>query len=360
MLKKYQVQLHNLIISLLSLFILSCNNAPDDSSSKNNERVLVRVEISMSDVSANGASDLSVIKWTQQPLIAIGHYSDNTIEDLTKFVSWETKNSEIGTVDEKGIFRGLIEGSVIIIASIGGVVSDDFRLTVVSPALRYIQVSPSPISIARGQSQQLVATAIYSNGSNVDITNTVDWLSTETSVAIVTPSGVLMGISPGSTTITANFSGVSSNAVQSQITDASLVSIQVSPSPISIAHGQSKQLVATATYSNGTSADITNKATWLSTETSVAIVMPGGVLMGVSPGSTTVTANFSGVSSNAVQSQITDASLISIQVSPSPISIAHGQSKQLTATAIYSNGTSADITNTAAWLSTETSVAIVT
>ncbi|MGL5522796.1 MAG: M66 family metalloprotease, partial [Aeromonas veronii] len=95
----------------------------------------------------------------------------------------------------------------------------------------------------------------------------------------------------------------------------SLVSIQVSPSPISIAHGQSQQLVATATYSNGTSADITNTVAWLSTETSVAIVTPGGILMGVSPGSTAVTANFSGVSSNTVKIQINEV-VISFNSTP--------------------------------------------
>src|SRR5712691_5119594 len=60
--------------------------------------------------------------------------------------------------------------------------------------------------------------------------------------------------------------------------------------------GQTSQLTATATMSNGTTQDVTAQAAWQSSNTSVVIVSGSGVATGVAAGEADVTVAFSGAS----------------------------------------------------------------
>ena len=91
-----------------------------------------------------------------------------------------------------------------------------------------------------------------------------------------------------------------------------LVSIKVTTGitpAIVESHGYaSQQFVATGTYSDGTTADITAQVTWISSNVTAATIDNTGLLTGVSPGNTNITASLSGIVSPAVsyavQSQI--------------------------------------------------------
>ncbi len=52
--------------------------------------------------------------------------------------------------------------------------------------IKDLTVTPSSISIAKGQTQQLTATAIYSDNTSSDVSNSVTWTPDDTSVATVT------------------------------------------------------------------------------------------------------------------------------------------------------------------------------
>jgi hypothetical protein len=81
---------------------------------------------------------------------------------------------------------------------------------------------------------------------------------------------------------------------------ATLQSIAVTPTaftptPFNGGIGFGRQMVATGTYSDGHTSDLTASATWTSSATSVATVS-GGVVTGVSLGTVTITATVGGVS----------------------------------------------------------------
>ena len=78
--------------------------------------------------------------------------------------------------------------------------------------------------------------------------------------------------------------------------NASITSIAVTPASPSIAAGVTQQFSAMATYSNGTTADVTSSATWTSSTASVASISSGGMATAVAAGSSTITASLSGVS----------------------------------------------------------------
>jgi hypothetical protein len=78
-----------------------------------------------------------------------------------------------------------------------------------------------------------------------------------------------------------------------------ITSIAVTPSPESLKTGDSQQFTATAKYSNGSTANVTSKATWKSSNTSVASVDSTGLVTALAAGLATITATDSGVSGSA-------------------------------------------------------------
>ena len=80
----------------------------------------------------------------------------------------------------------------------------------------------------------------------------------------------------------------------------SVTSMAVTPANPSIAVGATQQLTATASYSDGSTANVTTSVTWTSSAASVATVNSGGMVTAVAAGSATVTASLSGVNGTAL------------------------------------------------------------
>jgi hypothetical protein len=135
-----------------------------------------------------------------------------------------------------------------------------------------------------------------------------------------------------------------------------LVSIGVTPATRSIPMGISQQFIATATYSDGTSVDVTALADWTSGTSSVATVATDGLATGVAVGTSVLTADFNGASASATLT-VTDAILSSIAVTPINPSVVTGLTRQFTATGTYSDGTSENITSLVTWSSGTIAVA---
>jgi uncharacterized protein YjdB len=74
-----------------------------------------------------------------------------------------------------------------------------------------------------------------------------------------------------------------------------LDTITVTPDVLSVADGEISALMATATYSDATTADVTAGATWTSSDTTKATVAAGFVT-GIAVGGATVTAVYQGQS----------------------------------------------------------------
>ncbi len=94
-------------------------------------------------------------------------------------------------------------------------------------------------------------------------------------------------------------SACSSNSVTTTTTgNAAIVSIAITPAnPPNVAVHGNLQLKATATYSDGTTGDITNTATWTGFNNTVLTVSSTGLVYGVSTGSAKVNAGMGSVTS---------------------------------------------------------------
>ncbi|NRD30246.1 Ig-like domain-containing protein [Shewanella sp. DC2-4] len=80
-----------------------------------------------------------------------------------------------------------------------------------------------------GQTQQLTATATYSDRTSSDVSDSVTWSVGNTAMATVTPTGLLDGVEAGSTTLTATKDGITSNTVTVEVTAAVITAITVTP-----------------------------------------------------------------------------------------------------------------------------------
>jgi Bacterial Ig-like domain (group 2) len=132
-----------------------------------------------------------------------------------------------------------------------------------------------------------------------------------------------------------------------------LVSIQIAPVTISKAVGQVHQYMATGIYSSGVSQDITANVTWTSSSTPTVTIDATGKAKAIALGSSLLTASLNKVTSSGATLTVIPAELVSIKVSPLAAQVEVQLTLQFTATGLYTDGTSQDITPNVNWTSSD-------
>jgi trimeric autotransporter adhesin len=110
--------------------------------------------------------------------------------------------------------------------------------------------------------------------------------------------------------------------------ERTIESIELSPRDMSVPAGTKIQLTATATYSDGTTQDVTSRATWTSSDpTTVMVNVDGttGRVRAAKQGNALISAEVEGVT-GTTGVIVTDRQLVTIEVSPASPSIAKGTS----------------------------------
>jgi trimeric autotransporter adhesin len=305
---------------------------------------------------------------TTQAFTATGVYSDNSTQDLTTVVTWDSSNSGVATVSNadgsRGLATGVAQGSATISAAYSGVTGTT-TLTVTAAALTRIDLTPSLASIAKGTTQSFVATGVYSDNSTQDLTTTATWSSSDGTIASISNApgseGVATGVGTGSVTITASSGGITGQATLT-VSAATLVSVDLTPTNPSIAKGTTALFIAIGTYTDGTTQDLTTTATWSSSDELVATVSNAageqGLATAINPGTATISATVLGKTGTTTLT-VTAATLSRIDLAPPNPSIAKGTSLQLVATGTFTDGTTQDLTPLATWGSLNTAVATV-
>lgn len=292
---------------------------------------------------------------TNQQFTATAHMSDGTTKDMTSSVQWSSSDSSIASITAAGIATGSSSGSVTITAQSGSMQSSA-ALTVTAAAanLTSIVISPTASSMPINTSQQLTATGNYSDGSSADLTSTVTWTSSTTAIATISNTGLVSAVGAGSTNISASLGGVSQSTTLT-VTAPTIVSIAVTPVGLTLGIGINQQFVATATYSDGSSSDLSSAVTWTSSSTPAATVASSGLVTTVAAGQTTITATYGTFTDNSLLTVVA-AHLTSITVSPATQTIAAGTEQQFSAVGNFDDG-STQLLTSLTWSSSSTSVA---
>src|SRR5208282_6779524 len=108
-----------------------------------------------------------------------------------------------------------------------------------------------------------------SDGSQKNLTSTVTWQTSSSSIAKINAGGDLTGVSPGSTQVSASYQGIAGNA-SITVGPPALVSIAVSANQSTLPLGESEPLTATGSFSDGSTQDLTQSATWAASPSTVA------------------------------------------------------------------------------------------
>ncbi len=155
-----------------------------------------------------------------------------------------------------------------------------------------------------GATQAFSAIGIYNDGTRQDLTNIVGWSSSNTSVvainnALIQP-GLATAASVGTSLITASFSSIKGTANVTVVAPVQIVSIVVTPANPTVGVKRAQPFTAIATYSDGTTKDITGTATWNSTNTTIATIDASGITTGIAIGTTGIAARSGAVTSNII------------------------------------------------------------
>nr|WP_277751220.1 Ig-like domain-containing protein [Granulicella sibirica] len=287
---------------------------------------------------------------TTEQLTAIGTYSDGSSKDLSATVTWTSANTANATVSSTGLVTGLLPALVDIEAQMGTVQYSGV-VHVTAAVLTSVAISPSGASFAAGVTQQFTLKGTFSDGSTQDLSSSATWSSSASGVAFISSTGLAVGVAPGAVQFTATYMGQSATTAAVQVTPASLTSISIVPGSPSFAAGTSQQFEVIGTFSDGSTHDLTDLATFASSNVSILDVSASGVARGVAPGSSQITATVDGQSVTTPSVTVTPATLVSIAITPASPSLANGTTAQFTAIATFSDGTTQDVTTQATWTS---------
>jgi len=292
---------------------------------------------------------------TTQQFSATGTYSDGSTRDLSLLVTWSSSSTAAATVDVNGLVTSVAAGTTTITATLGSV-TQTFTITVTTPTISDIFVSPDGLTEPIGISQQYTATADYSDGSSSDLSSGITWVSSAPAVATVDSRGVVTSVGPGTTTISATVGSFSDSSTLT-VVPAHLQSITVTPSTAKLSAGTLLQFTATGNFDDGSTQPLTS-LTWSSSAQNLLTIDVNGVAAGVIPGSATVTAT-SGTISGTASVTVTNASISSIAVTPANSTMPIGAMKQFTAVATLSDSSTQDVSLTVLWSSSLAAAATI-
>jgi serine/threonine protein kinase/uncharacterized protein YjdB/alpha-tubulin suppressor-like RCC1 family protein len=199
-----------------------------------------------------------------------------------------------------------------------------------------VAVTPSPASIIVGGTTQL--TAILKDSRNNLLTGReVVWASSDTTMARVSPSGVVQGLQPGYINVTATSgerTGTGTVLVTATVTP--VAAVEVTPNRSAVSLGDSLVLSAVPKDTRGNTLS-GRSVRWTSSDPSVATVSPGGVVLPRREGTAAISAAIEGKSATA-RITVTQPVVAAVAVTPSTVSLQVGGRAQLTVAARDARG----------------------
>jgi len=159
-----------------------------------------------------------------------------------------------------------------------------------------IEITPPSASLVVQHQVTLQASPMDASGQRLT-GRVVYWSSEDPTIATVSSSGVVTGVSPGGVRIAASAEGRSGTATVT-VSDVPVASVTIVPDTLTIMPGASGRLLATAYDASGHVLSGLS-ATWGSGNTGVALVDTSGTVTGVATGTTRISASIGGRTASA-------------------------------------------------------------
>jgi len=250
------LHIKNIILSILLCFTLISLSVPNQIVSAQSSSPIAFVILSQYSAVADIGDEIYILAFTSSE----------------KPATWKSSDSKIASVNTYGKVTAKKAGTATITAKIRNAEAS-CRITVNKTN---VVINTTSAAIERGETLELSATT--SNGSSVT------WKSSKRSIATVDEDGIVSGLKPGETSITAKADG----SIATCILIIKSPTIQLNKTTIKLYRGQMVKL----------SAIVSSKVNpiWKTNKKSVAVVDETGTITAQKNGIATITATVDGVS----------------------------------------------------------------
>lgn len=213
-------------------------------------------------------------------------------------VRWSSLAPNVASVDAVGLVTGIAAGTVPVVAMVGlgAQLHADTAVLLVQAGALVLSIAPELAEITLGDSLGLEATLRTPTGTEVR-SSSVQWSTSNQTVATISGEGVVTALSPGDATLTAIANGRTATAIVRVLPNPAH-SISVAPANSGSYPGEAVQLVATVRDARGRMLPTSN-VTWSTPATNVVDVTPDGLVRARAQGAALITATVEGRTASA-------------------------------------------------------------
>ncbi|GED29906.1 Ig-like domain-containing protein [Brevibacillus centrosporus] len=311
------------------------------------KNVTLSVEVDIISKLAVDQKKLTLREGATQQITATATYSDKSTAIVTEGAEWFSGDSEVVTV-ENGLVTAVGSGKTKVSVKYGG---KTVTLPVEVDIISKLAVDQKKLVLRNDETKQIAATATYTDKKTANVTEEAKWTSADSEVVTV-DKGLVTAIGPGKTKVSVTYGG---KTVTLPV-EVDVISKLALDKKVAYVHpGKTESLKLTASLSNGDKVDVTEKAEWTTSNPEVATV-EGGVVTGVGAGKAKLTAKYGG---KTVTISVESAVLSKLEADTKQVTLKEGETKELKASALYTDKTKADVTLEADWTSVNQKVATV-
>ncbi|WP_251383942.1 Ig-like domain-containing protein [Paenibacillus sp. MER 99-2] len=211
---------------------------------------------------------------------------DGLTKDVSSEATWKSSNARVADV-KKGVITANSSGKANITAEYG---SKKVTIQVEVDVISRIEASVPALSLKSGDTENLTVTVLLSDGSERDVTDKAEWKTNNYKVAQVS-KGAVKAIGSGKAKITAKYG---SKSVTIAVDVDTLKYLQTDKVTLTMKPGDKATVIATATFADGSEADVSKPALWKSSRIATASVKDG-VIQANGKGKATITVTYAGV-----------------------------------------------------------------
>lgn len=321
---------------VLAVSLVACRG-PTPPTESENELMWLEVSPESTSVLASGRSG---------SLIVEGHFADGTVSDVSPRVTWRSKESAIATISGRR-WQARDLGVTTLTAQLGEQ-SVDLTVRVLLPEPERLELSLELGPLPLGISTRIAATAVYTDGTRLDVTPSTTFTTTNNQVLTVEADAVRAMVL-GTGTIAARYQSFV-ETLQIEVVDASATQLSIDAlAPVTL--GQTAQLNARARWSNGTTGNASRSVTWTSGDESIVTVSSNGEVTALRPGNVQVTAQLENhIATTTVV--VSNTSLTDFRLESTTLAMTQGTPVRFKALATFSDGIEVDVTNQTRWSGT--------
>lgn len=226
-----------------------------------------------------------------------GVYANGNTFSVQSGASYRIANTAVASVNANGVITGVAAGSTTLTVTYNGkTTSSNIVVATTIPNLNRIAFDSYSYSMQLGSTRSPYVIGYKNDSSTQTLTTGLTFSSSNSSIASINANGIVTGVAPGVTTITASYGNFTGSA-SVQVT-APVSRLEPNTSTILLDVSGTQYLTIQAYDSQNNATDVTASTSFTSSNSSVVTIGSSGYMTAVSAGSAIITATYSGISTS--------------------------------------------------------------